>query len=125
MRADWPTSWQGQTHLGCGEDKQVLTLVCTPSQPNGIHQKSFRSIADRWSTIWPEFQHSITDLMERYKQGPADWGTVRTLYLELSDEPLAEDAEWSLGVVFAAADTMWVLPYRGLVALRDEAQLIW
>jgi hypothetical protein len=54
-----------------------------------------------------------------------DWSNVRTLYLELSDEPLAEDAEWSIGVVFSAAETMWVLPYRGLVPVPEEATAIW
>ena len=125
MSANWPTSWQGQTHMDCGADGQVLTLVCTPSQPNGIHEKSFQSIASRWASIWPDFRSSITGLMERYKQGPPDWGSIRTLYVELSDEPLAEDSAWSIGVVFSAADTMWVLPYHGLVPAPEEAQAIW
>jgi hypothetical protein len=63
--------------------------------------------------------------MERYKQEPADWSSIRTLYLELADEPLAEDGEWSIGVVFSAAEMMWVLPYRGQAPEPDEAQAIW
>ena len=125
MSAQWPTSWQGQTHLDCGADGQVLTVVCIPSHPNGIHEKSFQTVASRWLSIWPDFRRSITTLMERYKQGPPDWSSIRTVYLELSDEPLAEDAEWSIGVVFSAAETMWVLPYRGLAAVPEEAQAIW
>jgi hypothetical protein len=109
--------------MHCGADGQVLTLICTPTQPNGIHENSFQTVAGRWQTIWPEFRRSITDLVERYKQGPVDWGSIRTLHLELSNEPLAEDAEWSIGVVFSAAETMWVLPYHGLVP--GEAQAIW
>jgi hypothetical protein len=125
MSAHWPTNWQGQTHLDCGAEGPILTLVCTPSQPSGIHQKSFQSIAHHWRTIWPEFRRNITDLMERYKQDPPDWANVRTLYVELSDEPLAEGAEWSIGVVFSTTETMWVLPFRGLVPVRDEARAIW
>ena len=125
MSADWPTNWQGQTHMDCEANGQILTQVCTPSQPNGIHQKSFQSIAHSWRTIWPDFQRTISDLMERYKQDPPDWNSVRMLHLELSDEPLVEDAEWSVGVVFSTTETMWVLPYRGLVAVPDEAQAIW
>jgi hypothetical protein len=124
MSAQWPTSWQGQTHLDCGADGQVLTLVCTPSQPSGTHE-NFDAVASRWQSIWPDFRSSITALMERYKQEPADWSGIRTLYLEFSDEPLAEDAEWSIGVVFSAAETMWVLPYRGLAPVPEEAQAIW
>ena len=125
MSANWPTNWQGQTHLDCGADGQILTQVCTTSQPNGTHQKSFQSIAHRSRTIWPEFRRSITELMERYKQDPPDWSSVRILYVELSDEPLVEDAEWSIGVVFSNTETMWVLPYHGLVAVPDQAQAIW
>jgi hypothetical protein len=111
--------------MDCGTDGQILALVSTASRPNGIHEKSFRSIADRWSTIWPDFRRNITDLMRDYNQEPADWGSVRTLCLELPDEPLVEDAEWSIGVVFSEAGTMWVLPYRGLLSLPDKAQAIW
>ena len=111
--------------MDCGADGYVLTLVCTTTQPNGIHQKSFQIIANRWGKIWPDFRCSITELVERYKQGPADWANIRILYLELPDEPLAEGAEWSIGVVFSAAETMWVLPYHGLVPAPEEASAIW
>ena len=50
---------------------------------------------------------------------------MRILYAELSDESLVEDAEWSVSVVFFDTESMWVLPYRGLVAVPDQAQAIW
>src|ERR1044071_9957489 len=102
MNASWPTDWQGQTHLDCGSDRQVLTLVKTPSPPHGIHQRNFQLIIERWETIWPEFRTVITELMESYKQDSPDWNNMRALYMELSDEPVIEDAAWSLGVVFSS-----------------------
>ena len=125
MSALWPTDWQGQTHLDCGSDGQLPTLITTTSQPNGIHQKSFRAIAGRWSKLWPEFRVSIEQLMRNYRQEQPHWSNVRTIYLELADEPLAEDAEWSIGVAFSDTATMWVLPYRGWTPLPDQAQAIW
>jgi hypothetical protein len=121
----WPTDWQGQTHLDCGSEGQLLTLVSTTSQPNGTHQKSFQAIASRWSQVWPAFRASIAELMKTCGKDQPDWSSVQTIYLELADEPLAEDAEWSIGVVFSDSATMWVLPYRGWVALREQAQAIW
>jgi hypothetical protein len=125
MSAEWPTSWQGQTHLDCGADGQLFTTIGTSSQPNGIHQQNFQNISKRWFTIWPEFRQCITELMANYKQPEPNWSDVRVVHLELPDEPLAEDAQWSIGVVFSATETMWVLPYRGLAALPDEALAIW
>jgi hypothetical protein len=63
--------------------------------------------------------------MERYRQGKPDWANVRVLHLTIPDEPLVEHVEWSVGVVFTSAETMWVLPYRGWVELPEEAQAIW
>lgn len=125
MSASWPTNWQGQTHLDCGSNGQVLTLVTTSNLPSGIHHKNFQLIVERWEKIWPEFRTVITELMESYKHDSPDWSCMRTLYVELSDEPIAEDAEWSVGVVFSAADTLWTLPYRGWSAVRGQAQAMW
>ena len=111
--------------MDCGADGQVLTSVSTPSQPSGGHQKTFHLITNRWHTIWPEFRNAVTDLMESYKQERPDWSDIRILYLELPDEPLAEDAEWSIGVVFSRADTMWTLPYHGWTAAPDRARAFW
>ena len=82
-------------------------------------------IIERWETIWPEFRTVITELMESYKQDSPDWNNMRALYMELSDEPVIEDAAWSLGVVFSSAETLWTLPYRGWSAVRGQAQAIW
>lgn len=125
MNTPWPTNWQGQTHLDCGADGQILTLVSTPTQPTRAHQKSFQLIMERWQTIWPEFKRVITDLMVSYKQATPDWSDVRTLYLHIPDEPLAEDAEWSLDVVFSSSDTLWTLPYSGWTAVPGRAQAMW
>jgi hypothetical protein len=125
MSTQWPTDWQGQTHTDCGADGQVLTTVGTSSQPGGIHQKNFQLISERWPNIWPTFQSNIAELMERYKQSKPDWANIRVIHVTLPDEPLVEDAEWSVGVVFSSAETMWVLPYRGWVELPAEAQAIW
>ena len=125
MNASWPTDWQGQTHLDCGADEQILTLISTPSLPNGIHQKSFQLIVEQWDAIWPEFQTVVIKLMDQYKQDPPDWSAVSALYVELSDVPIAEDAEWSLGIVFSASATLWTLPYRGWSAVPSKAQAIW
>jgi hypothetical protein len=111
--------------MDCGADGQVLTTVGTASQPTGIHQRSFQAITDHWPTIWPQFRQCITELMQRYKQAPPDWKDVRVLHLELPDEPLDEGSEWSIGVVFSSADTLWSLPYSGWEPLREEAQAIW
>lgn len=125
MSTPWPTQWQEQTHLDCGADGQILTLVITSSQPTGFHQKSFQLIVDRWQIIWPEFKRVITDLMESYKQAAPDWSNVRALYLHIPDEPLAEDAEWGLDVVFSSSDTLWSLPYSGWTAVLGQAQAMW
>jgi hypothetical protein len=63
--------------------------------------------------------------MQRYKQTPPDWKDVQVIHLELPDEPLDEGSEWSIGVVFSSADTLWSLPYSGWEPLREEAQAIW
>ena len=81
MSAQWPTSWQGQTHMDCGADGQLLTTVGMASQPTGIHQRSFQAITDHWPTIWPEFRQCITELMQRCKQTRPDWKDVRVLHL--------------------------------------------
>jgi len=125
MTEAWPKHWQGQTNLTCGTDGPALTLVSTPSQPCGIHEQNFRTIVTRWETIWPEFRRVITDLMASYRQEPPDWSAIQAVYLELSDEPIAEDAEWSVGVVFSAHDTLWSLPYRGFTACPERAQAVW
>jgi hypothetical protein len=125
MSADWPTSWQGQTYLDCGADGRVLTTVGTSGQPSAGHQRTFEAIAERWSTIWPEFRQRITQLMGDYGQAPPNWNDVRVLHLGLPVEPLEEGAEWSIGVVFSSADTVWSLPYSGWEALREKAQAIW
>ena len=125
MSAQWPTSWGGQTHMDCGADGQLLTNVGTGSQPTGIHQRSFQAITDHWPTIWPEFRQCITELMQRCKQTRPDWKDVRVLHLELPDEPLEEGCEWSIGVVFSSADTLWFLPYSGWEPLREKAEASW
>ena len=127
MSACWPESWSGQTHLECGEHGQILTSVSTPSTPTGAHQKTFHLIADRWSAIWPQFKSAIDALMEKYRHDQIlpDWSNIRLLYLELPDEPIAEEAERSIGVVFSGADTIWTLPFTGLIAAPERAQAIW
>jgi hypothetical protein len=125
MSAEWPRSWQGQTHLDCGADGQLFTTIGTNSQPSGIHQRSFQNIAERWPTIWPEFRQCITELMANYKQPEPNWSDVRVLHLELPDEPLDEGGEWSIGAVFSSAEMLWFLPYSGWKALREKAQASW
>jgi hypothetical protein len=80
--------------------------VCREASLQGFHQKSFQLIIERWPIIWPEFKRVITDLMESYNQDAPDWSSVRTLYLHIPDEPLAEDAEWGIDVVFSSSDTL-------------------
>ena len=63
MSASWPDSWtgnenfwEGATEISCGECGRILTFVDLQRQPNGIHERNFRLIEERWETFWPILQ---------------------------------------------------------------------
>jgi hypothetical protein len=125
MDLSWPTSWQGGTELVCGDDGCFTAFVTTESQPTGAHASTFDLICSRWSEIWPEFRQIITKLMESYGRGIPDWSAVGSIHICVPDEPIEEDADWSVGVTFSGDETLWSLPYRGWLACREQAQAIY
>jgi hypothetical protein len=125
MDSSWPTSWQGSTNIDCGDDGSFMAVVTTESQPTGAHARTFELICSRWREIWPEFRRIITELMQSYGRETPEWSTVRSVYVCVPDEPIAEDAEWSVGVVFSRDETLWSLPYRGWSACPQQAQAIY
>ena len=125
MNSSWPISWQGNTNIDCGDDGSFMAVVTTESQPTGAHAQTFQLICSHWQEIWPSFRQIITELMESYKREAPDWSRVSSVYISVPDEPIVEDAEWSVGVVFFGSDTLWSLPYRGLSACPQQAQAIY
>jgi hypothetical protein len=111
--------------MDCGEDGRFVAVVTTDSKPSGAHARTFELIRSRWSEIWPEFRGIITGLMESYGRETPQWSAVQTVYVCVPDEPIVEDADWSVGVVFSGSETFWSLPYRGWSACPQQAQAIY
>jgi hypothetical protein len=124
MDSSWPTFWQGSTNIDCGDDGSFMAVVTTESPPTGAHARTFELICSRWGEIWPEFRRIISELMQSYGRETPEWSTVRSVYVCVPDEPIVEDAEWSVGVVFSRDETLWSLPYRGWSACPQQAQAI-
>lgn len=125
MDSSWPTSWQGSTTLECGDDGSFPVVVSTESQPTGAHSRTFELIRSRWPEIWPGFRRAITELMVSYGRETPEWSGVSKIYIGIPDEPIAEDAKWSVGVVFPDSETLWSLPYRGWTACPQQAQAVY
>lgn len=125
MDSSWPISWHGSTNIKCGDDGNFIAVVTTESQPAEAHKRMLELVCARWGEIWPEFKRSITQLMVSYGRQSPDWSSVRSVYFELPDEPIAEGAEWSIGAVFSSDDTLWSLPYCGWAACPQQAQAIY
>jgi hypothetical protein len=102
-----------------------MAAVTTESQPSGAHARTYELICSHWQEVWPEFRRIITELTESYGRETPDWSRVSSVYIGIPDEPISEDARWSLGVVFFGNDTLWLLPYRGWLACPREAQAIY
>jgi hypothetical protein len=124
MTASWPSSWQGSTTVDCGEDGSFTAVVTTDGQPSGIHAKNFEAIVSRWHEVWPEFRRIITELIASYGRERPIWSSVSCVYIDSPAEPIIEDAEWSIGVVFSADSTVRSLPYQGWAARSEQAQAI-
>jgi len=99
-----------------------MAIVSTDGPPSGIHAKNFDTILARWTEIWPEMRQVFSELMESYHHERPDWKRVNCVYISLTSQPIVEDAEWSVGVVFSGSDTLWSLPYHGWTACPQQAQ---
>ena len=125
MSASWPSKWQGTTKLDCGQDGSFVAVVSTEGQPSAAHLQNFEAIMSRWQVIWPECRQIITDMIRSYGRAAPDWRNVKSVHIDLSKNPIHEDAEWSVGIVFSGGDTLWALPYEGWVAFPSGAQAFW
>lgn len=125
MDSSWSVSWQGSTNLECGDEGSFTAVVTTESPPTEAHARTFELICLRWPELWPEFRRIITELMLSYRRQKPEWKAVSSLYICVPDEPLAEDAEWSVDVAFSGSETLWSLPYRGWCACPQQAQAIY
>ena len=102
-----------------------MAVVTPESQPTDAHAHTFELICSRWREIWPEFRRIITELMQSHGSETPGWNTVRSVYIHVPEVAIAEDGEWSIGVVFSRDETLWSLPYCGWFACPQQAQAIY
>lgn len=125
MTHEWPKSWQGDTNIECGEDGIFMAVLSTDGPPAPVHAENFDLILSRWPSKWTEFRSVINKLMESYSRPRPDWSAVRCIYINIPDEPMNDESEWSIGVVFSGEDTLWFVPCKGWTCLQGKAQASW
>ena len=99
-----------------------MVVVTTEGKPSVADKRNFEMVMSRWGELWPQFRRLIGELMASYEREAPDWSNVNCVYLTIPSVPIAEGAEWGIGVVFRSEQTMWTLPYEGWTVCPDQAQ---
>lgn len=102
-----------------------MAIVTTDGPPSDAHARTYELICSHWVEIWGEVRRVLSELMESYHHERPDWKLVNCVYIHVPIEPMAEAAEWSIGIVFSSDSTLWSLPFEGWSACPREAQAIY
>jgi len=113
MSTSWPSSWQGQISLECGDCGYIRGTVSTEGIPSETQQESFEAIEERWAELWPVIQQALEEHIQEFRPVCPPWDTLQFVRLELTDEPIHNGGEWAVSVEFKYDPTMWSLPFSG------------
>jgi hypothetical protein len=93
---NWPESWKGGTVLNFGLCGKMQCEIVTDSFPSNGHIANFSEIQSRWSTVWPEAERKIKEILEQFGRPTDLKNPLFTMEIQLPTEPIKDGVSWSI-----------------------------